>query len=69
MFFIFSFVIKNSFPKSKVLSFEHQDLMVYDEAYRKGRNKIYCANLYPQCGFSLIDLALGKYSEPTKNFM
>ncbi|XP_062564827.1 uncharacterized protein LOC134227405 isoform X2 [Armigeres subalbatus] len=53
-----------SFPKSKVLSSEHNETRTYDEAHRIGRNKVICNSLYPSCGFSLIDLALGKYSNP-----
>lgn len=49
-----------TFPKSKVLSFEHPELMIYDKAYRKGRKKVEeCHSIYPKCGFSLIKL--GKY--------
>ncbi|XP_065091183.1 uncharacterized protein LOC135712143 [Ochlerotatus camptorhynchus] len=53
-----------SFPKSKVLSFEHSDTRIYDEAHRKGRNKVMCQSLYPTCAFSLLELALGKYASP-----
>ncbi|KXJ72233.1 hypothetical protein RP20_CCG018540 [Aedes albopictus] len=53
-----------SFPKSKVLSFEHSDTRIYDEAHRKGRSKVLCQSLYPTCGFSLLELALGKYTSP-----
>ncbi|XP_055642332.1 uncharacterized protein LOC129779089 isoform X2 [Toxorhynchites rutilus septentrionalis] len=53
-----------SFPKSKVLSFEHSDNRIYDEAHRKGKNKVVCQSLYPACQFSLLELALGKYSSP-----
>jgi len=59
-----------TFPKSKVLPFEHRELMIYDEAYRKGRNEATeCHTMFPKCGFSLIQLALGKYSKPLKSFM
>lgn len=58
-----------SYPKSKVLSFEHSDHRIYDEAHRKGRNKVLCQSLYPTCGFSLLELALGKYSSPFSSFM
>lgn len=52
-----------TFPKSKVLPFEHHELMVYDDAYRKGKKeKIECRTSFPKCGFSLIKLALGKYN-------
>lgn len=57
-----------SFPKSKVLPFEHPELLIYDEAHRKGRNKVDCYRSYPKCGFSLVMLALGKYSEPPKSW-
>lgn len=59
-----------TFPKSKVLPFEHQDLIIYDEAHRKGKSlATECHTTYPKCGFSLIKLALGKYSNPLKSFM
>ncbi|XP_055530584.1 uncharacterized protein LOC129721711 [Wyeomyia smithii] len=53
-----------SFPKSRVLSMESDDTRVYDDAYRKGRRKAPCTLLYPFCRFSLIELALGKYTSP-----
>lgn len=55
-------------PSMKVLPFEHPDLVVYDMAHRKGRDKVYCSLVYPDCNFSLIELALGEYSTPF-NFM
>ena len=59
-----------TFPKSKVLPFENQELMIYDEAHRKGKSGMSdCHETYPKCGFSLIKLALGKYSKPLQNFM
>lgn len=49
-------------PKSKVLPFENPELVLYDEAHRKGKNQaIECETNYPKCGFSLIQLALGQY--------
>lgn len=55
-----------TFPKSKVLPFEHQELMIYDEAYRKGKTGATdCHTIFPKCDFSLIQLALGKYSKPS----
>ncbi|CRL05600.1 CLUMA_CG018269, isoform A, partial [Clunio marinus] len=58
-----------TFPKSKVLPFEHEDLMVYDKAHRSGKaGKTECQTAYPKCGFSLIQLALGKYSSPQINY-
>lgn len=59
----------NSLPSTKVLHFEHPDLNVYDDAYRRGKDNVYCAMAYPNCGFSLHGIALGRYSEPPKNFM
>lgn len=59
----------NSLPSTKVLHFEHPDLNVYDNAYRRGKDNVYCATAYPNCGFSLHGIALGRYSEPPKNFM
>jgi DM4/DM12 family len=58
-----------SFPKSKVLPFEHSEVLIYDDAHRKGRNKIDCETSYSKCGFSLIKMALGKYSKPQNSFM
>lgn len=58
-----------SFPPSKVLPFEHPQLSIYDAAHRLGRNNIQCENAYPNCGFSLLQLALGKYSKPPINYM
>lgn len=48
----------------KVLPFEHTDLVVYDEAYRKGKSHVICAATYPQCSFSLIGLILGESMQP-----
>uniref|UniRef100_A0A182IJC9 Uncharacterized protein n=2 Tax=Anopheles atroparvus TaxID=41427 RepID=A0A182IJC9_ANOAO len=53
-----------SYPKQKVLSFEHADHRLYDEAHRKGKNLASCQSLYGNCKFSLLELALGKYSTP-----
>ncbi|XP_053671766.1 uncharacterized protein LOC128721977 [Anopheles nili] len=53
-----------SFPKQKVLSFEPTDHRLYDEAHRKGRNMAPCRSLYDRCPFSLLELALGRYSTP-----
>lgn len=55
-------------PSMKVLPFEHPDLVVYDMAHRKGRDRVYCSSVYPDCSFSMIELALGEYSTPF-NFM
>lgn len=59
-----------SFPKSKVLPFEHPALMIYDEAHRVGKTgTAECHATYPKCGFSLIQLALGKYAKPPLSFI
>lgn len=51
-------------PKSNVLPFEHPDLVIYDKAYRNGqRDDVDCAKSHFRCGFSLIKLILGKYSQ------
>lgn len=53
-----------SMPKSNVLPFEHPDLLLYDKAYRSGKNeKVNCEKAYKGCGFSLIKMILGKYSK------
>lgn len=52
-------------PTAKVLPFEHNDLLTYDAAHRKGsRSRTHCPTEYPACGISLIDMALGEYSKP-----
>jgi len=58
-----------SLPKSKVLPFEHPELLIYDEAHRKGRNNINCNVSYSKCGFSLVKLALGKYAKLPTGFV
>lgn len=56
-------------PKSKVLPFEHPELLIYDEAYRNGKKEMDCEKSYFKCNFSLIKLILGKYSNPFTGFM
>lgn len=60
-----------SFPKSKVLPFEANELKIYDDAHRigRGQTEANCHRIYPKCGFSLIKLALGRYSKPLNNYM
>ena len=58
-----------SFPKSKIMSSEHKELSIYDDAHRKGKTQAACAAIYSKCGFSLLQLAMGKYSQPTAKFM
>lgn len=58
-----------SLPKSKVLPFEHPELLIYDDAHRKSRSTVDCHKSFPSCGFSLIQMALGRYSSPQNSFM
>lgn len=58
-----------SFPKSKLLPFEHPDLLIYDEAHRKGRSSNVNCDSISRCGFSLIKMALGSYSREAISFM
>lgn len=57
-----------SLPTSKVLSFEHPELHMYDKAYRNGKTRALCSNIYPKCGFSLFEVALNGYFEPITKF-
>lgn len=56
------FRLLHRLPAMNVLPFEHSDVAVYDKAHRKGRSKEQCETAYPECSFSLIELALGHYS-------
>lgn len=58
-----------SMPKSNVLPFEHPDMMMYDEAFRKGQKEVNCERHFKKCGFSVIKMILGKYSKPEIDFM
>lgn len=58
-----------SFPKSMVLPSEHKELAIYDAAHRKGKTYASCAKIFPNCGFSLLQLAMGRYSDPKRNYM
>lgn len=58
-----------TFPKSKVLPFEHAELLIYDEAHRKGRSGSVDCGSISRCGFSLIKMALGSYSKEAISFM
>lgn len=54
-----------SLPKGRVFSFENQGIVPYDNAHRTGRSlKVDCKKMYRDCKFSLLDLALGRYSKP-----
>lgn len=56
-------------PTSKVMSFEHSDLALYDSAHRKGRStRMDCSRMFPKCGVSFIKAALGWYKKQTGNY-
>lgn len=58
-----------SLPKVRVFSFENQGIVQYDKAHRIGRSlKTDCKKTYPGCYFSLLDLALGRYTEPPQGY-
>lgn len=57
-------------PKTKVMPFEHTDLLAYDAAHRHGQSRsVSCPAAYPACGMSLIEMALGEYSKPAAQYM
>lgn len=55
----------NSFPQQKIANGEPEDHRLYHWAYRRGReNKIQeCSEMFSDCSISLIDMALGYYSD------
>ncbi|KAJ8979145.1 hypothetical protein NQ317_016765 [Molorchus minor] len=55
------------FPQEPVLPSEPDEHHIYHWAYRKGTSEEECLDLFTQCPFSLIDMALGYYSEPETN--
>ncbi|XP_014207331.1 uncharacterized protein LOC106638590 [Copidosoma floridanum] len=46
-------------PVDELFSFEPEDHHAYARAYGETRD---CATAFPECGFSLVDMALGRYS-------
>ncbi|KAK0082238.1 hypothetical protein PV325_010799, partial [Microctonus aethiopoides] len=48
--------------KRALLSHEPNEHHIYTEAHRNGHNSVSCSNMYTGCSFSLIDMALGRYS-------
>lgn len=54
-----------SFPLQKVLDNEPDDHRLYHWAFRRGREDrhLECSEMFSQCPFSLVDMALGYYSE------
>ncbi|KAL5273032.1 hypothetical protein ACFFRR_000041 [Megaselia abdita] len=59
-----------SMPRRRLFTREIRDnseIVDYDRAFRSGVFEENCATIYPNCGFSLLELALGKYSQPPTN--
>uniref|UniRef100_A0A1A9VCY1 Uncharacterized protein n=1 Tax=Glossina austeni TaxID=7395 RepID=A0A1A9VCY1_GLOAU len=60
-----------SLPKQRLLTRElneHSDIALYDHAYREAHSVTRCEEQYHQCGFSLLELAFGRYSKPPKGY-
>ncbi|KAJ8688552.1 hypothetical protein QAD02_024347 [Eretmocerus hayati] len=56
-------------PLKKILASEPEEHHVYTKAHRAGHEGGDCLTLFPACSFSLIDMALGRYSyNPSDNF-
>lgn len=55
----------SSFPLEKVQDNEPDDHRLYHWAFRRGREDTHleCVQMFPQCPFSLVNMALGYYSE------
>ncbi|XP_024935575.1 uncharacterized protein LOC107274861 [Cephus cinctus] len=51
-----------SMPLKKIFSFEPEEHHVYTKAHAAGHEGHDCVAMFPACSFSLIDMALGKYS-------
>lgn len=53
------------FPQQKILTSEPEEHRLYHWAYRRGRENTEkdCYEMFPQCPISLVDMALGYYSE------
>ena len=49
-------------PLKRVLSYEPDEYRTYTDAHRLGHEGGNCATMFGGCNFSLIDMALGKYS-------
>ncbi|XP_050456232.1 uncharacterized protein LOC126853971 [Cataglyphis hispanica] len=56
--------ISFSLPLKRVFSFEPDEHRTYTQAHKAGHEGKDCAAMFPECSFSLIDLALGKYNAP-----
>lgn len=58
-----------SLPQTRVFSFENKEILPYDKAHRSGRSlKTDCKKEFKGCSISLLDLALGRYSTPPKDY-
>lgn len=51
-------------PLKRVFFFEPDEHRTYTQAHKAGHEGKDCAAMFPECSFSLIDLALGKYNAP-----
>ncbi|XP_058792439.1 uncharacterized protein LOC131664956 isoform X1 [Phymastichus coffea] len=51
-------------PLKKLFPSEPPEHHTYAEAHRAGQRGDDCLGMFPRCSFSLIDMALGKYSVP-----
>ncbi|XP_011050521.1 PREDICTED: uncharacterized protein LOC105143742 [Acromyrmex echinatior] len=56
--------ISFSLPLKRMFSFEPEEHRTYTKAHKAGHEGKDCAAMFPECSFSLIDLALGKYNAP-----
>lgn len=51
-----------------MLSYEPDEHRIYTEAHTAGYEGRDCAAMFASCTFSLIDMALGKYSLPEQKY-
>ncbi|XP_031338119.1 uncharacterized protein LOC116167025 [Photinus pyralis] len=53
------------FPLQKIMNWEPEEHRLYHWAYRIGHEKenTDCADLFSECSFSLLDMALGEYAD------
>ncbi|XP_018574422.1 uncharacterized protein LOC108913357, partial [Anoplophora glabripennis] len=51
------------FPEQRVLPSEPDEHHTYHWAHERGKETDNCLEMFPQCPFSLIDMALGHYSQ------
>ncbi|KAF5307135.1 hypothetical protein FQR65_LT07119 [Abscondita terminalis] len=59
-----------NFPLQKVMNWEPEEHRLYHWAYRVGQEKEQkdCSDLFSGCSFSLLDMALGRYSDYTHGY-